>query len=380
MPVSVCLCANTLSYPEGGGHFWVYLNWALGLRSLGVRVIWLEQVDADTPQREAQAYLAALKDRLARYGLAEAVTLYASSPETLSAVAFADCLSVEQAAQADLLLNLAYDIPSDLVACFRRSALVDIDPGLTQVWVSAGQLSLPKHDVYFTIGETVGRPDTRFPDLGLKWEYTPPCVALDWWPPSQAASGASFTTVSQWWATDGDGLWEDDRGEIYANDKRSGFLPFLEIPLRSAHPLELALCLEKDDEEWSVLRERGWRVRDAQEVAATPWDYQRYVQNSLGEFSCAKPSCLRFQNAWISDRTLCYLASGKPCVVQHTGPSSFLPDCRGLFRFRTTEEALTFLDRAMSDYDRQSKEARALAEEFFDAKRVARGILERALD
>jgi hypothetical protein len=129
-----------------------------------------------------------------------------------------------------------------------------------------------------------------------------------------------------------------------------------------------------------VLRKRGWRVRDAQELAATPWDYQRYIQNSLGEFSCAKPSCLRFQNAWISDRTLCYLASAKPSVVQHTGPSSFLPDSSGLFRFRTIEEVLCFLEKAVSDYEEEGKNARALAEEYFDAKKVVRSVLERALD
>jgi hypothetical protein len=379
MSVRVCLCANTLSYPEGGGHLWVYLNWALGLRALDVEVIWLEQVDRDTPPREIQANLAALKERLLRYGLGGCIALWPPPQQMLPAGASMECISIEQAVQADLLLNLAYDLPPELVERFRRSALLDIDPGLTQVWVSRGDLSLAKHDVYFTIGETVGKPRARIPNLGLKWEYTPPCVALDWWPVREAAPGASFTTVSQWWASDGD-AWEEDHGEIYANDKRSGFVPFLELPLHTRELLELALCLEKDDEEGEGLRQRGWRVRDAQELAATPWDYQRYIQNSLGEFSCAKPSCLRFQNAWISDRTLCYLASGKPCVVQHTGPSLFLPDCCGLFRFRTMEEAVSFLDRAMSDYERQGREARALAEEYFDAEKVVRGVLERALN
>jgi hypothetical protein len=31
----------TLGYPEGAGHLWVYLNWALSLHALGCRVIWL---------------------------------------------------------------------------------------------------------------------------------------------------------------------------------------------------------------------------------------------------------------------------------------------------------------------------------------------------
>jgi hypothetical protein len=84
------------------------------------------------------------------------------------------------------------------------------------------------------------------------------------------------------------------------------------------------------------------------------------------------------QNAWVSDRTLCYLASGKPAVVQHTGPSRFLPDSAGLFRFHTPQEAARHLDSAAADYPRQCRQARALAEEFFDARQVAGRLLERA--
>jgi hypothetical protein len=85
------------------------------------------------------------------------------------------------------------------------------------------------------------------------------------------------------------------------------------------------------------------------------------------------------QNAWISDRTLCYLASGKPAVVQHTGASRFLPDAEGLFRFRSLEEAARALSTAESDYERYGRLARALAEEYFDAHKVVGRVLERAL-
>jgi hypothetical protein len=127
------------------------------------------------------------------------------------------------------------------------------------------------------------------------------------------------------------------------------------------------------------LQDRGWRVRDAWEITGTPWGYRRYIQSSLGEFSCAKPSYVRLQNAWISDRTLCYLASGKPAVVQYTGASRFLPDREGLFRFRDIEEAAICLDLAASDYERQCRLARMLAEEYFDARKVVARVLERAL-
>jgi hypothetical protein len=167
--------------------------------------------------------------------------------------------------------------------------------------------------------------------------------------------------------------------EPYCNDKRQGFLPFLDLPRRTRQILELALPPQGGGDESGSLRDRGWRVRDARTVTSTPWHYQAYIQNSAGEFSCAKPSCTRLQNAWISDRTLCYLASAKPAVVQHTGPSGFLPDAEGLFRFRTIEEAAKHLEAAVGEYERHCRLARELAEEYFDARHVAEQVLERAL-
>ena len=92
-----------------------------------------------------------------------------------------------------------------------------------------------------------------------------------------------------------------------------------------------------------------------------------------------KPACVRLQNAWVSDRTLCYLASAKPAVVQHTGPSRFLPEAAGMFRFRNLQEAARCLEQVAGDYERQCRLARALAEEHFDARKVVGRLLERAL-
>jgi len=376
--ITVCLSANTLYYPEGGGHQWVYLNWALGLRSLGCRVVWLEVVGIGPkrPVSQVRAQVAALKQRLDRYGLAGALALCSQSPEPLPPDVTGGSLDLGAAAEADLLLDLRYDLGEHVVGCFPRSAQLDIDPGLLQVCLAQGTIRLARHDVYFTTGETVGQPGARFLDAGLRWDYTPPCVALDWWPPRPPGQAAAFTTVSHWYMDE----WVVEQpGEYYRNDKRSGFVPFLDLPRYTAQRLELALCLERDGEECAALEARGWHVRESAEVAATPWDYQRYVQAARGEFSCAKPHCIRLQNAWVSDRTLCYLASGKPAVVQHTGPSRFLPDRAGLLRFRTLDEAASCLEEAASDYERHCRLARALAEEFFDARKVAARVLERAL-
>jgi hypothetical protein len=317
-----------------------------------------------------------MKDRLEPYGLADDLAISSLTEQPLSPTVAQDCLDVAAAAEADVLINLRYKAAAELVGRFRRSVLVDIDPGLLQTWMARGKIQVAPHHVYYTIGETVGQPGARFPDAGLEWHYTPPCVALDWWRPHPARVDAPFTTVSHWYM----GNWEHDGGETYSNSKRDGFLPFLDLPRHTRQRLELALNLAGSEEERVALQARGWSVREAHEVTATPEDYQRYIQgSSRGEFSCVKPSCVRRQNAWISDRTLCYLASGKPAVVQHTGPSRFLPDAAGLFRFHDVAEAARCLETAAADYERQCRLARALAEEYFDARKVAGGLLERAL-
>lgn len=377
MSRTVCLNANTIVYPTGGGHRWVYLNWALGLRSAGCRVIWSEGVLPSWGRERIAEIARVLADHLRPFGLDESLALYSYDDNPIPPIDTPYIPFEQTLADADLLLDIAYGSDERFVRRYRRSALIDIDPGILQVWVHQGNMKIAPHDVYFTIGETVGQPGSRVPDIGIPWNYLPPCVALDAWPVAPAApAGAPFTTVSQWRGGD----WIVHGDDSYNNEKREGFLPFLDLPGRVRQPLELALGLgEWDQDERDNLLSKGWRVRHASEVTASPHDYQRYVQSSRGEFSCCKPSCVRLQNAWISDRTICYLASGKPAVVQHTGPSRFLPDNEGLFRFRTIDEAASMLDRVAADYERQSAKARALAEEFFDARKVCRRLLEIAL-
>ena len=374
MSPTICLATkDTLRWPKAAGHFWVFLNWALGLRALGCRVLWLERVTPDLRADEIPNLILDLRRRLEAYGLKNCLALSWETEASVPSDAFDGCLTLEEAREADLLLNLAYDIP--VVGLFRRSAFVDIDPGLTQIWIDVYDMKIARHDTYFTIGETVGQAGALFPDCGLQWHYTPPPVHLSIWPPSTAPSTAAFTTVMNWW-----GGWMEYKGEAYDNGKRAGFLQFLDLPRRTTKPLELAICLADNTGDREMLCKYGWRVQEAWDVTSTPWDYQRYIQNSLGEFSCVKPSCVRLQNAWISDRTLCYLASGKPVVVQHTGPSRFLPDRSGLFRFRDIDEAAQCLDTVVTDYSHQCCLARDLAEKHFDAKVVISRVLEKALD
>jgi hypothetical protein len=372
MATNIWLAVSTLGAPTAGGHRWVYLNWALGLRAAGCTVFWLEEVNSSEPETTLATNLDALKSHLEPYGLSESIALCDERGRSAGRGSTNSCFDLEAAPEADLLLNFVYELPAAVVGRFRRSALIDIDPGLTQIWISEGQLTPASHDVYFSIGETVGQPGARFPDCGLRWQYTPPAIFLPAWPATPACAAAPYTTVTNWWQG-----WVHMQGQSYSNTKRDGFLPFLDLPRRTTVPLEVAISYAEDDH--AMLEDAGWRVRDALTVASTPWAYQSYIQASRGEFSCAKPSGIRLRNAWVSDRTLCYLASGKPAVVQHTGRSRFLPDAAGLFRFRTLAEAAHCLETAAADYERHCALARVLAEDHFDAQKVARCVLELAL-
>lgn len=374
---------NVANFPEGGGHFWVYMQYVLGLRQCGCDVYWLERfIPSDDAARD-EAALSTFLERLAAFGLKDRVILlvgpdprHAPGARTeVRGLAAAEADAVFR--RAELLLNFRYAIDPELLGRFRRSALVDIDPGLLQFWISRKQLTVPQHDVYFTTGETVGTKAARFSDCGIPWIHIHPPVSLEHWTCAFDPRHQPMTTVSGWDAND----WVIDGEVNYANTKRVAFLPFQELPGITPQSLELALFLRtaRDAEDRSLMERHGWRIRSSREVAGSPERYRAYIQGSRGEFSCAKPSCIQFQNAWVSDRTLCYLASGKPVVVQDTGPSRYLPDAEGMFRFSTLEQAADAIASMNADYARHSRAARALAESCFDAKKVAARILEIAM-
>ena len=386
MSVTVCLApAHTIGYPNGGGHLWEYLNWALALRAVGCRVIWLEGIDDDkdnsTPRRrrwrggDVRTCVTTLKARLESYGLTDSLALYSMDGGELRADLLNGCLDLDAAADADLLLTLWHSLPEHVVSRFRRTALVDTDPGLLQVWMTTGDIHPARYDIYFTVGETVGTPEARFPDCGLRWHYTPTAVFLPAWPLAPAGARAAYTTVTHWWG----GTFEF-QGTTFSNDKGAAFLEYAELPSRTTANLELAVCLGDHQHELRArLEPLGWGVREAWDVSATPDMYRAYIQHSKGEFSCVKPYCPQFVNSWISNRTVSYLASGKPAVVQHTGPSRFLPDAEGIFRFRSMDDAVGAFTALEADYDRHCRLARALAEEYFDGCRVVSRVLDRAL-
>jgi hypothetical protein len=350
--------------PQIGGHFWAYLQYAHGLQQLGCDVYWLERLPAQPDTTALPLFFR----RMERYGLGGKAILYrARSDGQGGDVEFVGATATQAEAifrRADVLLNFHYAVDAEMLSHFRRTVLIDIDPGLLQYWMSRGQIAVLPHDAYATIGENVGTNGV-IPDCGIRWLHTRPVVCLDLWPYTYDGDCRRFTTISTWLG--GEYVTEGKR-VTFQNDKRDSFLQFAELPARTACELELALYLkgDVDADDRMLLEQHGWHIRHSLDLAATPETYRSYIQTSRGEFSCAKPSYVRFQNAWVSDRTLCYLASGKPAVVQHTGPSSYLPNGEGMFRFSTVEEAADALIAVDSNYERHCRAAREIAATFFD--------------
>lgn len=360
-------------YPEGGGNFWVPLQYLLGLRALGVDAHWLEMVWGEGDVPRARDYIDIFRRNVAAAGIAEHVTLVfypdhgrEDPPGRAERVGMTAGKLAARARDA-ILLNVANSIPGPLRTGFARTALFDVDPGPFQIWARQYDLGVGSHDLYLTIGQNLGFPDSPVPLGDVHWRRVWPAVYLPAWPDRGVADGGCYTTVTQWW-TD---TWVVFDGEVLDGNKRSGFLAVVDLPRRVPVPLELAVNIhpgETDDR--ALLVRHGWRLADPAGVAGTAETFRRYVQGSRGEFSCAKPAYVRTRPGWVSDRTICYLASGRPCVVEDTGAAGHLPASAGLRFFRTAAEAAEALRAVEADHAAAARAARALAEEVFATRVV----------
>ena len=128
-------------------------------------------------------------------------------------------------------------------------------------------------------------------------------------------------------------------------------------------------------EERRMLADNRWQLTNALSFTTDPWPYRDYVRASRGEFSVAKDQNVRLRSGWFSERSACYLAAGRPVITQDTGFGDVLPTGEGLFAFNSTDEALAAIDAVNADYERHSRAASAIAEEYFRAEKVLATLL-----
>jgi hypothetical protein len=194
-------------------------------------------------------------------------------------------------------------------------------------------------------------------------------VVLDCWQPEPPAD--TWTTVLTW-----KNFQETiaHQGVTYGT-KEMEFDKVQELPRHTRAKLQLALGgAAAPVEQWRSL---GWSVVEAQTISRTGADYRRYVQSSRGEFSVAKNVYVATRCGWFSCRSVCYLAAGRPVVVQDTGFSEFLPTGEGLLAFTGLDEAQRGLETVEADYARHQRAARELAATCFDASKVLGELLGR---
>jgi hypothetical protein len=257
----------------------------------------------------------------------------------------------------------------------RRRAYVETDPVLNQVAVAAGNQALMKqldgYDFLFTYGENLGADDCLAPVERYDWKKTRPPVVLDWWRASGPPPPDSrLTSVANWKHSGKDIDWQ---GQTWRWSKHHNFLRFIDLPRDAALAMELAVgAIDQADRERLV--ENSWVASNSSQLES-PEAYRQFIQNSLGEFTVAKDQYVAPRSGWFSDRSVCYLAAGRPVVTQSTAFEKFVPTGEGLFAFQTRRQALDAIQAIADDYPRHSAAAAEIAREYFSADKVVARML-----
>lgn len=364
-----------------GGSAWVRMSWAEGLRSLGFDVLFVEQLDEahaiDAAGRPAafadSANAAAFDTAMEAFGFVGSSALVSADGAQIRGMGREELH--DRMRGAALLVNITGHLRRpDLLALPRRRAFVDLDPGYTQVWMAEGHdVGAGGHDLHFTVGANVGTARCELPTGGVLWRAIRQPVVLERWPVVDDGF-TRFTTVGSWRGAYGPITW---RGRTYGV-KAHEFRPLADVPQRAGLRFEVVLDLHAADEADAVaLRAGGWTTL-APEVARDTAAFARYVRGSGAEFSAAQGVYVHTRSGWCSDRTVRYLASGRPALVQDTGQGDTLPVGEGLLTFSTPEEAVTRAQELVADHARHRAAARRIAEECFAPRPALAPLLEAA--
>ena len=370
-------------YPLAG-VVWQALHYLMGLRRLGHDVYYVEDSGAPPYDPRVKSIVVdptynvtCLQQTLERFGFADHWVYWDMGQDAYYGLSRTRLQALY--AKADIILNLCGATPPRLE--HRRNGrllYIETDPVFEQIRAVQGEPQtldfLSRHDVCFTYGENLGAADCPIPLSGFTWQKTRPPVVLDLWEERTDPACRHFTTVATWHNTGKDITFQ---GQTYYWSKHVNFLKFRELPRLTSQALELAI--ETGDETVQAeLAALGWHLTEATEQSATVEGYRAYISASRGEFTVAKDIYVRPRSGWFSDRSVCYLAAGKPVVTQETGFSKFIPTGRGLFAFTTMEEVLAAIDEINADYARHCRAAREIAAEYFAAEKVLGKLLQEA--
>jgi hypothetical protein len=365
--------------PYQGGATWAVLQYVLGLRQAGHDVHFIEPIAAAKLQPKGtnlseSANVAYFRQVVREFDLdARAALLLAGTRETEGRSYESLCTL---AAQADVLINISGMLADPaLTEPIPVRVYLDLDPGFNQLW-HAGEgidVGFDGHTHFVTIGPALAEADCAIPTCGRRWIATRQPVVLSEWPPAEQLRYDAFTTVANW-----RGYGSIIYNSVFYGQKAHAWRELMSLPVKSPEQFVVALAIHPGEtRDLEQLDAHGWKRVDPAAVSHTPGSYRTFVQGSKGEIGIAKSGYAMARCGWFSDRSVCYLASGRPVVAQETGFSRFLPTGDGLFAFETEDDALAGIEAIVRDYPRQSRHARAVAEEYFDAARVLPQLLDR---
>ena len=371
MPKPRIVMGGALAHKPGkGGHTWVFLQYLLGLRALGWDVLFVDRLDrsmagAGSDSPSGHPGIAYVRSVFERWGLDGQ---YAIAIEDEPWVGRSRSEVLEFTRSSVGLINVMGFIDDpDVLAAAPFNAFLDIDPGFPQIWRELGlHDAFAGHDRFVTIGGRLGHPGCGAPDCGLPWIYTPQPVVLEHWP-VQPSAGRAFTSIAS---------WRGGMAPLEYRGRRLGlrvheFRRFLDLPRRTAGRFEMALDIHPDEEaDLRALSDHGWSLVDPAEAAGDPLAYRAFIQRSEAEFMVAKNLYVDTAVGWFSDRSICYLASGRPVVAQDTGFTEELPVGRGLLAFSDLDEAVAAVEEVRADPVGHARAARAVAEAHFDSRVV----------
>lgn len=270
---------------------------------------------------------------------------------------------------ADLFINLSGGswFWRDEYLRIPRKVFVDSDPAFTQLAIAKAEpwyvAFFRQFDRLFTFGANIGTAASPVPVGDFVWHKTWQPVTLGDWT-TDAVPQDRFTTVM---------TWQIESFTDVGGNKDQEFVKYIDLPSRTPQRFELAVNGPE-----KLLKEHGWNTVPAMGVSRTLWDYRQFIHSSKAEFGVAKHTYVSTRSGWFSDRTECYLASGRPALVQDTGWTAHLPHGQGLLSFASPEEALVGIDRINSNYAAHARRAAEIAREHFDARVVLPKLLETA--
>jgi hypothetical protein len=358
--------------PYQGGATWAVLQYLLGLRELGHEVLFVEPVPAsvlrpaDEPLSDAEN-ARYFTDVCAAFGLENAAALLIEGKRETIGLPYDRVAAV--ARRADVLINIAGMLTDEeLTGQIPVRLYLDLDPAFTQLWHAAQGIDLRfgGHTHFATVGLAIGQPTCPVPTCGSNWITTPQPIVLRKWPAANGITYDALTTIANW---RGYGSVEHDG--VFYGQKAHALRPFFSLPTRTDELFVLALAIHPDEQnDLAALTANGWCLLDPAEVVSTPDRYQQFIQGSKAEFGIAKSGYVASRCGWFSDRSVCYLASGRPVVAQEAGFSRYLPTGAGLFAFETDGDVLAAIDEIRRDYPRHAQAARQIATDIFDAGKV----------